>query len=579
MRVDVLRPQDPARIGAYDLLARLGAGGMGQVFLGRSPGGRLVAVKVIRDEISDDPETLARFRREAATVETVRSAWTARLIEASLDASPYWLATEYVPGPTLRDAVEAGGPFPPDSAVRLLAALAEGLSAVHAHGVTHRDLKPHNVILSPQGPQLIDFGIARSLGQTALTREGMAPGTPGYAAPEVVLRNEVGPAADVFALGATLAYTVTGRPPFGTGAPAAVSYRAVHEEIDLAGVGPSPAGLIRSCVAKDPAQRPELSAVIAACRVDSALAADPHYRSVASSAGSGEAGAPPVADGRGAGADAATVEHAPAEETGPPVTHGTTPIARAAPERARSGRTARSGVWLAACAVAAAAGVTAWLFPVPHDRDTATPRTGASQGYVPGEGGGGKASGSAPAADASAVRPPDHIVNGFVSHDRWALSDDPEQAAQGIGSCDLASLADASPPMELRTSVSHTSGSDTAKVALMPGGAGKGKQPDPYYVAVGVRPPHETDRVTGRPTRAAAEGIGFTSKPVDLYAKWSSGGTLAFSYPDDFRAHFGGRTVDAIPVGEDRGDWTVVLYHVEGGPADVTSVACNGFHA
>ncbi|MYQ51741.1 MULTISPECIES: serine/threonine-protein kinase, partial [unclassified Streptomyces] len=279
--MDELRPQDPSRIGAYRLVARLGAGGMGQVFLGRSPGGRLVAVKVIRDEISDHPEAMARFRREVATVRTVRSAWTAQLVDASLDAPPYWLATEYVAGPTLRQAVEESGPFPPGGTVRLAAALAEGLAAVHAHGVTHRDLKPQNVILAPQGPQLIDFGIARGLDQTVLTREGMASGTPGFAAPEVVRHNEAGPAADVFALGATLAYTATGRPPYGTGDPAVVSYRAVHEDIDLDGVEGSLAGLIRSCVAKAPADRPSPAEVIARCAVDSALALDPHYRSLA----------------------------------------------------------------------------------------------------------------------------------------------------------------------------------------------------------------------------------------------------------------------------------------------------------
>lgn len=203
----------------WQILARLGAGGMGQVYLGRSPGGRLVAVKVIRDEISDHPESLGRFRREAAAMEAVRSPYTAQLIEASLDASPYWLATEYVPGPTLREAVRASGPFPAESALRLFAALAEGLATVHRHGVTHRDLKPQNVILAPQGPQLIDFGIARGLDWTALTQTGMAPGTPGYAAPEVLLRNEVTPAADIFALGATIASTATGRPPTATGTP------------------------------------------------------------------------------------------------------------------------------------------------------------------------------------------------------------------------------------------------------------------------------------------------------------------------------------------------------------------------
>ncbi|MFJ9030038.1 serine/threonine protein kinase [Streptomyces sp. NPDC102274] len=590
MPVDELRLQDPERIGAWRILARLGAGGMGQVYLGRSPGGRLVAVKVIRDEISDHPEALARFRREAATVEAVRSAYTAQLIEASLDTSPYWLATEYVPGPTLRDAVGASGPFPPESALRLLAALAEGLAAVHVHGVTHRDLKPQNVILAPQGPQLIDFGIARGLEQTILTRDGIAPGTPGYTAPEVVMRNEAGPAADVFALGATIAYTATGRPPYGAGDAAAVSYRAVHEDIDLTGVRDDLAALIRQCVAKDPAERPGLAAVIAGCAVDSALAADAHYRSVARDTDpvppSGHVHSPPsssgahVASEREPGtvtpvmsappappADRGPVNRAPARTAGTAfwaysdTTPYDDPDHRPPPARPR-----RRGAWLAVCVVALLVPLAVRLFPKEDGEGSeAAPTTGSAA--------------SRPATTGPAGRPPDHIVNDRVSQDRWTLSDDPAQAAQGIGSCDLASLADSLPPMDLRSSVSHTTGSDTASVELRPKTAGEGKRPAPYYVSVGIRPPHETDRTTGRPLKSEGKGIGFTSKPIDLYSQWSSGGTIKLTYPDDFRAHFGDRTVDAIPVGDDRGDWTVVLYHVEGGPTKYTSIVCNGFHA
>ncbi len=561
MPVDELRPQDPSRIGVYQLLGRLGAGGMGEVFLGRSPGGRLVAVKVIREEISEHPEALARFRREAATVEAVRSAYTAQLIEASLDAPPYWLATEYVAGPTLRGAVQKGGPFPPGSALRLFAALAEGLAAVHVHGVTHRDLKPQNVILSPQGPQLIDFGIARGLGQTVLTRDGMAPGTPGFAAPEVVLRNAVGPAADMFALGATLAYTATGRPPFGSGDAAAVSYRAVHEDIDLAGVEPALAALIRECVAKDPADRPDPAAVIARCAVDSALAEDSHYRSlphaVAATVPGDTATAPLPAGGTGQDEAGAL--------GGPP---GPTPYDEP-DRRTRPARTGlRGSLGLAAVAAVLAASATALLLSgAPDDR-------AADGGPADGVEGSRR-----PVTTAPAAGPPDHIVNDRESQDRWTLSDDPAQAVHGIGSCDLSGLAMDSLPAGLQSSVSHTTGSDTASVTLRPENAGEGKRPAPYYVAVGVRPPHGTDPVTGRPTRAESKGVGFTSKPVDLYSRWSSGGTLTFRYPDDFRAHFGERTVDAIPVGDDRGDWTVVLYHVEGGPNRYTSVVCNGFHA
>ncbi|WP_225877398.1 serine/threonine-protein kinase [Streptomyces resistomycificus] len=279
--MDALKDRDPAHIGAYTLLARLGAGGMGQVYLARSPGGRLVAIKVIRDEITDHPEALARFRREVETVRAVRSAYTANLIDASLEAAPYWLATEFVSGPTLSQAVGERGALPPQACRGVFAALAEGLAAVHAHGVTHRDLKPQNVILAAQGPQLIDFGIARGAGQTALTEAGFAPGTPGYTAPEVLLRNEVGPAADVFALGATLAYAATGRPPFGMGEAAGVSYRAVHEPVDVLGVEPGLAALIEACVAKDPSARPGLGEVIARCGVRAALVEDPFYAGLA----------------------------------------------------------------------------------------------------------------------------------------------------------------------------------------------------------------------------------------------------------------------------------------------------------
>lgn len=575
-------------MGAYHLLARLGAGGMGQVYLGRSPGGRLVAVKVIRDEISDHLESLARFRRETATVEAVRSAYTAQLIEASLDAPPYWLATEYVAGPTLRGAVGASGPFPADSALRLLAALAEGLAAVHAHGVTHRDVKPHNVILSPQGPQLIDFGIARGLEQTILTRDGMVSGTPGYTAPEVLLRNEVGPAADVFALGATLAYAATGRPPYGTGEPAAVSYRTVHEDIDLEGVRPALAELIRSCVAKDPADRPDPASVIARCEVDSPLASDPHYRMLARTAE--PVPVPQPEAGTQGETEAETTRVTGTEERTRPVSHeseaqeagragttaptgpsGTAPADRPEP-RGRTGQGRRSRTWLAVCAVALAVPVTVWLLPEPDGRKTdAAPTTEVTTSGQPAP--------SRPATEKPDGRPPDHIVNDRVSQDRWSLSEDSEQAAQGMGSCDLSSIVDSSPPTGLRSSVSHTTGSDTASLEMRPKDAGSGKRPAPYYISVGVRPPHETDPVTGRPLRSLSKGIGFTSKPVDIYSRWSSGGTVKFKYPDDFRAHFGKRTVDAIPVGDDRGDWTVVLYHVEGGPTKYTSIVCNGFHA
>lgn len=432
----------------------------------------------------------------------------------------------------------------------------------------------------------------------------MVSGTPGYTAPEVLLRNEVGPAADVFALGATLAYTATGRAPYGTGEPAAVSYRTVHEDIDLAGVRPALAELIRQCVAKDPADRPEPGAVIARCAVDSPLASDAHYRMLVRTTGavpeSGYAKTPPMASGphlepepetgtvrapesedrtRPTPRDQAVDRAEQVEDAAPTGPPDTAPDDQRDP-RHRPGRSSRGRGWLAVCAVALAVPLTVWLLPEsgPSDRkDTGGAPT--TETITSGRPDAPQPDASRPATKGPAARPPDHIVNDRVSQDRWTLSDEPEQAAQGMGSCDLSSLVDSSPPTGLQSSVSHTTGSDTASLQLRPKDAGEGKRPAPYYISVGVRPPHETDRATGRPLRSVSKGIGFTSKPVDIYSRWSTGGTLTFKYPEDFRAHFGERTVDALPVGDDRGDWTVVLYHVEGGPTKYTSIVCNGFHA
>jgi ABC-type amino acid transport substrate-binding protein len=239
-----------------------------------------VAIKVIREDFAEDADVLNRFRREVATVRVVRSPYTARLVGASLDVPPYWLATEFVPGPTLLKA-SRGIPLEPALCMGLFAALAEALAAVHGHGVVHRDVKPHNVILAPGGPQLIDFGIARAAEHTQLTRTGQMPGTPGYTAPEVLLGGEAGPAADVFALGATVAAAATGRSPYGGGEWPVVSYRVAHGEIDVDGVESGLAELIRQCVARDPARRPDPLDIVRRCGVTYALAELPAYRRLA----------------------------------------------------------------------------------------------------------------------------------------------------------------------------------------------------------------------------------------------------------------------------------------------------------
>jgi hypothetical protein len=275
--MQALREEDPSEIGGYPVLARIGAGGMGQVYLGLTRGGRHVALKVIREDF-EGPQALARFRREVQTVGRVRSRFAAALVGAGLDAPPYWLATEYVPGPTLRQTVAEHGPLPPDTCLRLFATLSRGLREIHGQGVQHRDLKPGNVILAPDGPRLIDFGIARGEGQTQITRTGAWNGTPGYVAPEVVRDQEPLPASDVFSLAGTIAYAATGRPPFGGGPIEAILHRTLSGEIDVEGADPRVAALVRRCAMKEPGERATLEAVLEETAAEGALAEDPGYR-------------------------------------------------------------------------------------------------------------------------------------------------------------------------------------------------------------------------------------------------------------------------------------------------------------
>jgi serine/threonine protein kinase len=269
--LEALLPTDPRMIARFQVLARLGAGGMGEVFLALTPDGRQVAVKIVRGGF-DGAEAMARFRHEVEAVGKLRSRWTAALEDADLAGRPIWLATEYVPGPTLAAAVARYGAMPPSVVRHLAAGLAAAVADVHAQGVLHRDLKPNNVVLSPSGARLIDFGIARTGDQTALTRTGSAVGTPGYLAPEIVRGGEPSPAADVFALGAMLAYAATGRPPFGVGDPHAIMFRSVEDPADTDGVEPGLALLITRYTAKDPAARPTAADLLA--EADSQASAD-----------------------------------------------------------------------------------------------------------------------------------------------------------------------------------------------------------------------------------------------------------------------------------------------------------------
>ncbi|MGV9312135.1 bifunctional serine/threonine-protein kinase/ABC transporter substrate-binding protein [Streptomyces sp. NPDC003691] len=266
-----LLPSDPSRLGAYRLLGRLGAGGMGVVYLARAANGDLAAVKVIQPEYAEEQAFRARFRREADTARRVRSPWVVPVLDADTETAAPWLATAFVPGPSLAEAVQECGVLPP-RAVRILGkVLARALASVHTAGLVHRDVKPGNVLLAMDGPRLIDFGIARSTSAeaTELTSAGVVVGTPGFLSPEQARAGEVGAASDVFSLACVLAYAATGRPPFGTGAVDALLYRTVHDTPDLAGLADEELrDLLGRCLAKDPAARP------AAAEVDAALAGD-----------------------------------------------------------------------------------------------------------------------------------------------------------------------------------------------------------------------------------------------------------------------------------------------------------------
>ncbi|GAA1450844.1 serine/threonine-protein kinase [Nocardiopsis tropica] len=256
---------DPQRIGPYRLRTRLGSGGMGRVYLGTSPGGRDVAIKVVHPELAGDPEFRRRFAAEVEAARRVGGFHTAQVVDAEPDGDPPWLATAYVPGPTLYAAVRDHGPLPADSVAALGAGLAEGLVAVHACRIVHRDLKPGNVLLAADGPRLIDFGIARALDATSHTRTHAVLGTAAFMSPEQVTGDAVGPASDVFSLGCVLAFAATGRSPFGEGPAHALTHRIVYSDPDLSGLTTSLKDLVSACLAKDPAARPTPDSVLAAC--------------------------------------------------------------------------------------------------------------------------------------------------------------------------------------------------------------------------------------------------------------------------------------------------------------------------
>ncbi|MGV9989168.1 RodZ domain-containing protein [Streptomyces sp. NPDC003374] len=370
----------PRRIGVYTIERVLGAGGMGTVYLARSRGGRAVAVKVARPELAADRRFRERFRAEVEAARAVGGFHTAPVVDADPDAEAPWLATAYVPGPTLSELLAEQGPMD-EGRLRLLgAALAEALQAVHACGLVHRDLKPGNVIMAADGPRVLDFGIARAMESTRLTTTGTAFGTPGYLAPEQAQGLEVDGSADVFALGAVLV-AAAGGSAFGAGTPMGVMYRTVHEPADLSAVPDNLRSLVAACLSKNPGDRPAPGELLDLLMPDPARTepvpvapgtpgptvplpapAPPAAPAPASAAASGPPAAPVPADAAGAAGDGEGPRGAGGASGGP----------------ARRPRTRMIAVVPAAAVVVAAlAGGTYYLT---HHRDgQGTPSAAASQ--------------------------------------------------------------------------------------------------------------------------------------------------------------------------------------------------------
>ncbi|WP_084223889.1 serine/threonine-protein kinase [Kitasatospora cheerisanensis] len=262
-----LLPDDPREVGGYRLFARLGSGGMGRVYLSYTPGGRPVAVKVVRPEFAEDGEFRRRFAQEVSSAQRIHGLYTAQVIDSGgLDSGAPWLVTSYVPGPSLQQVVREHGALPVRTVLLLVGGIAEALQAIHSVAVVHRDLKPANVLVAADGPRVIDFGIARAADATALTGTGYRIGSPAFMSPEQAQGGPITPATDVFALGSLTAYVAGGAPPFGDGPESAVLYRVVHEEPDLGSVPAPLRELVARCLAKAPQDRPTPPELIRAAR-------------------------------------------------------------------------------------------------------------------------------------------------------------------------------------------------------------------------------------------------------------------------------------------------------------------------
>ncbi|MFD3947568.1 serine/threonine-protein kinase [Streptomyces sp. NPDC058579] len=347
-----LTPDDPHEIGGYRVQARLGSGGMGVVYLAHTPGGRPIALKVVREDFAADPEFRRRFAQEVASARRIHGLFTAQVVDAGADDAVPWLATAYVAGPSLQQVVESQGPLPAPTVLLLVAGIAEALQVIHGAGVIHRDLKPANVLVAEDGPRVIDFGIARAADATGLTGTGLRIGTAAYMAPEQALGHAVTPATDVFALGALAAYVAGGALPFGTGPESAALYRVVHEPADLSRVPEELREIVGRCLAKAPERRPTPAELIAAVRAHPAVGAAPEF---------GAVGREVMRRAAVPTAPAGPVVPIPTERvaTSGAVRGGT--VARRDRRRSRRGRTALTIGALVLTALVGAAGAVYWL--------------------------------------------------------------------------------------------------------------------------------------------------------------------------------------------------------------------------
>ncbi|MFC7892303.1 serine/threonine-protein kinase [Streptomyces sp. NPDC057381] len=477
-----LRDDDPRAVGGYRLAARLGAGGMGRVYLSHTRGGRAVAIKVVRSELADDQTFRRRFGREITSARKVKGAYTAELIDADADATPPWLATLYVPGPSLSAAVARNGPLPVPAVLWLMAGVAEALQAIHDAGIVHRDLKPSNVLLASDGPRVIDFGISVAADSTAHTATGSAIGTPQYMAPEQASGGDVTAATDVFSLGQTAAFAALGRPLYGDGPAATVLYRIVHSRPDLSGLPERLRDLLGRCLAADPEDRATPVQVVEWCRRELGRdgeeeAGSAVWREIAgppvtvpppvaatgpaTAAASVPAPAPTAAHTRPWTAPQPAVAQGPGAAQRPAGPYGTTVPPRQAGPEERGRRRRRvaliAGAALAAGALAITAAWTvldaAWDGERDRTRDTAasasrTPGAGAGAGGASASGEaapGGTASTDAASGSAAAEGPDSSAAPGSVADGSAAGTTTPRAHAIGPRTVDAdtsLSLAD-----------------------------------------------------------------------------------------------------------------------------------------